>query len=392
MYKKWIKRLVDVLFSIIGLFLLFPIILILILFLTLTNKGTPFFIQKRLGKNKKVFKIIKFKTMNDKKDNNGNLLPDEKRLTPIGNFIRTTSLDEIPQLINVIIGTMSLVGPRPLLTHYANLYLPFQDRRHEVLPGITGWSQINGRNALDWNRRFELDVYYVENLSFLLDIKILLKTIIKIFKRENITHNSITIEPFLDSTDLYLYGTGEWCESFINLILSEGKYNIKAIFDDFPKVEKVLEFPVIKMENIELLEDKNIIITIKDNKIRKKKALFFKSNFVTIIHPKATVSKFSTIGKGTQIMENVIVEDKVAIGNHIVINENTSIKKSSVLEDYVYLSSNVILEENVVIGELTKINEGVKILENVIIGKNVIIKSNAIVSKNIPDNSIVEKE
>lgn len=145
--------------------------------LILANKGSPFFFQQRPGKNEKIFKIIKFKTMNDAKDSDGNLLPDAERLTKVGNFIRKTSLDEIPQLINVIKGDMSLIGPRPLLISYLDLYDEFEKQRHNVRPGITGWAQVNGRNAIDWETKFKLDVYYVENLSFWLDIKIALKTI-----------------------------------------------------------------------------------------------------------------------------------------------------------------------------------------------------------------------
>src|SRR5690606_31873546 len=147
------------------------------------NNGRPFFLQPRPGKGGEVFKIIKFKTMNDKKDADGNLLSDAERLTPIGAFIRKTSLDEIPQLINVLKGDMSLIGPRPLLVQYLPLYNEFQKRRHEVRPGMTGWAQVNGRNTISWDKKFEYDVWYVDHLSFLLDMKILLLTIKKVFVR-----------------------------------------------------------------------------------------------------------------------------------------------------------------------------------------------------------------
>lgn len=197
MYPYLLKRILDLLLSAVGLIFLSPIFLIVTFGLFFANDGKPFFFQLRPGKNGKIFRIIKFKTMTDKKDLDGNLLSDGERLTKMGTFVRRTSLDEIPQLLNVIKGDMSLIGPRPLLVQYLNLYSSKQNRRHEVKPGITGWAQVNGRNAISWDKKFELDVWYVDNLSFGLDFKILLKTIQKVIKSEGITAvDSATIEPF----------------------------------------------------------------------------------------------------------------------------------------------------------------------------------------------------
>lgn len=187
MYKNFLKRIIDFLLALVGLVLLSPIFLVLIIFLHFANKGTGiFFTQERPGKNEKTFRVVKFKTMTDERDNEGNLLSDAKRLTKIGKFIRSTSLDELPQLINVLKGDMALVGPRPLLIQYLPLYNETQMTRHNVHPGITGWAQVNGRNAISWKEKFELDVWYVDNISFLLDIKILFKTIYGVFIREGI--------------------------------------------------------------------------------------------------------------------------------------------------------------------------------------------------------------
>ena len=197
MYKKIIKRFLDFIIALIGLILILPLFVLVIVGLFFANHGKPFFFQIRPGKNGRLFKIIKFKTMNDKKDENGNLLSDDYRLTKIGAFVRKTSLDEIPQLLNVLKGDMSLIGPRPLLPEYLPLYNESQRRRHEVKPGITGWAQVNGRNAISWEQKFEYDVWYVENVSFLLDLKILYQTIKKVFKREGITaENSVSAEAF----------------------------------------------------------------------------------------------------------------------------------------------------------------------------------------------------
>lgn len=174
-----------------------PVFIIITLFLTVANNKKPFFSQVRPGKDFKLFKVIKFKTMNDLRDPEGNLLPDAERLTALGRFVRETSFDEIPQLINVIKGDMSLIGPRPLLMEYLPLYSQEQRRRHEVRPGITGWAQINGRNAISWKEKFQLDVWYVDHLSFWLDVKIVLITLIKVFKAEGISgEGSVTMKKF----------------------------------------------------------------------------------------------------------------------------------------------------------------------------------------------------
>lgn len=198
MYKHFAKRILDFLFSLMSILLIGWIIGIVALWLHFANKGAgAFFLQSRPGKNGKIFKVIKFKTMTDDKDENGNLLPDEKRLTKIGKFIRSTSIDELPQIINVLKGDMSLIGPRPLLVQYLPLYTKEQARRHEVRPGITGWAQCHGRNAISWTQKFELDVWYVDNISFIVDIKIFFLTIKKVFMREGISQEgNATMEFF----------------------------------------------------------------------------------------------------------------------------------------------------------------------------------------------------
>ena len=196
MYKKGFKRLIDVTAAALVLIFFSPLFIGVYLLLML-SQNSVFFTQDRPGKNGKVFKLIKFKTMSDKRDAQGNLLPDAERLTKVGKWVRSTSLDELPQLINVLKGDMSLIGPRPLLIKYLPLYSETQKRRHEVKPGITGWAQVNGRNAISWNKKFEYDVWYVDHLSFLLDCKIVWRTIKKVIIREGISSDtSVTMEPF----------------------------------------------------------------------------------------------------------------------------------------------------------------------------------------------------
>lgn len=186
MYRRYLKPVFDFIGALLVLVLTSPLFLFTFFLLAIQNNGKVFFYQERPGKDYKPFTIIKFKTMNDKKDDKGDLLPDKERMTAIGRLVRKSSLDELPQLINVVKGDMSLIGPRPLLYKYLPLYSPEQDRRHEVKPGITGWAQVNGRNSISWTRKFELDVYYVDHLSFLLDLKIFWLTILKILKREGV--------------------------------------------------------------------------------------------------------------------------------------------------------------------------------------------------------------
>ena len=186
-YRNILKPILDVLCAALGLILIGPIFILITLLLTFANGGKPFYTQTRTGKNDRLFKIIKFKSMNDKRDSSGQLLPDLKRLTPVGKFIRKTSLDELPQLLNVVKGDMSFIGPRPLLPEYLELYSPEQRRRGTIKPGISGWAQVNGRNAISWEKKFELDVWYVHNQSLFLDVAILFKTIKKVFISEGIS-------------------------------------------------------------------------------------------------------------------------------------------------------------------------------------------------------------
>lgn len=198
MYKNYFKRIVDFIIVFITLSIIWPILLAITVWLHFANKGAgAFFTQERPGKNGKIFKVIKFKTMTDERDVEGNLLPDADRLTPIGKLVRSTSIDELPQLINVLKGDMALIGPRPLLVKYLPLYSKEQARRHEVRPGITGWAQVNGRNNISWTKKFELDVWYVDHCSLITDIKVILLTIKKVLFREDISkEGQATTIPF----------------------------------------------------------------------------------------------------------------------------------------------------------------------------------------------------
>ena len=202
MYKNYFKRFIDFTIAFLALVCLSPILIIVALWLHFANKGAgAFFTQERPGKDAKIFRVIKFKTMSDERDAEGNLLPDAQRLTKVGRIVRSTSLDELPQLINVLIGDMSLIGPRPLLVKYLPLYTPTQMRRHEVRPGITGWAQVNGRNTITHTKKFEYDVWYVDNVSFALDIKIIMMTIKNVLHRKDISTEGQATAPTFDGTN-----------------------------------------------------------------------------------------------------------------------------------------------------------------------------------------------
>lgn len=202
MYKNYFKRVIDFTIVLLALLVIWPFLLIIYIWLTIANKGAgAFFFQERPGKNGKIFKVIKFKTMTDERDAEGYLLPDADRLTKVGRFVRSTSIDELPQLINVLKGDMALIGPRPLLVQYLPLYSKEQARRHEVRPGITGWAQCHGRNAISWTKKFELDVWYVDHVSFLTDLKVIFITIKKVFFREDISQEGQATMEFFDGTN-----------------------------------------------------------------------------------------------------------------------------------------------------------------------------------------------
>jgi lipopolysaccharide/colanic/teichoic acid biosynthesis glycosyltransferase len=189
MYRGFLKSIMDIIVSIFALLVSLPILFITTVLLSIQNRGTPFFLQTRPGKHQRAFKIIKFKTMTDERDAKGNLLPDVNRITHLGKVIRKLSIDEMPQLINVIKGDMSLIGPRPLLFKYISLYSKEQLRRHEVKPGITGWAQVSGRNNISWEKRFKLDVFYIDKLSFFFDVKIICMTVVKVIRREGVNQS-----------------------------------------------------------------------------------------------------------------------------------------------------------------------------------------------------------
>lgn len=205
MYAKYFKRIIDFCLSLVGLIVLSPVFLVLIILGAIFMRGSPFFVQPRPGKDEKIFKLIKFRTMDNRKDSQGNLLPDDIRLNKYGRFLRSTSLDELPELVNILKGDMAIVGPRPLLVEYLERYNEEQMHRHDVRPGLTGYAQAHGRNSVSWEDKFAMDVWYTKNITFLFDIKILIDTVLVVVKRDGISsEGAATMEAFLGSPENYI--------------------------------------------------------------------------------------------------------------------------------------------------------------------------------------------
>ena len=387
MYKAYFKRIFDFLAAFFGFLLLSPIFIIVTIGLFFANHGKPFFFQKRPGKDEKLFRIVKFKTMNDSKDADGNLLPDAERLTVIGSFVRKTSLDEIPQLLNVLKGDMSLIGPRPLLVQYLPLYNAVQKKRHDVRPGITGWAQVNGRNAISWDQKFAYDVWYVEHCSLLLDLKILLKTIQKVVQSEGINANQgVTMEPFRGNSNLLVFGAGGHAKVVVDCIEVEGKHSIKAVLDD-AQVSQFIGYYQVDLRNKNSdYASFDAIVAIGNPLHREGLVQQLKTNFIMTIHPSAVVSNHAELGVGCQVFATAVINAGAKIGNHCIVNTGAIVEHDCELEDYVHVAPNATLGGNVKVGAKTHIGIGASIKQNVVIGKSVIIGAGAVVLEDLPDN------
>ena len=387
MYKTIIKPFLDFIAALLVLLLVSPIFLFVLIGLYIANNGKPFFLQPRPGKNGKIFTIIKFKTMNDKKDVFGKLLPDSDRLTRVGAFVRKTSLDELPQLFNVLKGEMSLVGPRPLLTQYMHLYSPYQNRRHEVRPGITGWAQVNGRNAIDWPAKFDLDVWYVEHVSLLLDVKIIMKTIQKVFLSEGINStDSVSAEPFRGCNTVLVIGAGGHAKVVVDCLEAEGKYSIQEVLDDAPVATFIGAYTVQKRNIASDYQKENVIVAIGNQSHRKAIVQQLAAHFIMTIHPTSVVSKYAKLGAGTQIFANAVINAGAVIGEHCIINTGAIVEHDCVIGDFVHVAPSATLGGGVHVGPSTHVGMGAVVLQNVVIGKNVIIGAGAVVIKDLPDN------
>lgn len=400
-----IKRIIDCILSIAAIVILFPL-LIIVSILVYSKLGSPiFFTQDRVGRYGKIFKMIKFRSMLNSTDKNGELLTDSTRLTSFGRFLRGTSIDELPELINVIKGDMSLIGPRPLLVEYITRYNERQFKRHDVPPGLSGWAQINGRNLISWEKKFELDVWYVENWSLLLDIKIMLMTFSKVLKKSGINHDdNVTMEEFMgvedkgkQMKDIVIIGAGGFAREVAWLIEDINSKNnlwnlIGYIDENLNNKGKLLNGYEVLGDFTDLkVKDKEIYYICAVGNTLTRKELSIKSEIIglkpaILIHPSAMISKHVEIGEGTIICCSNIITVNVQIGKHVIVNLDCTIGHDVIIEDFVTILPSVNVSGAVMLEEGCNIGTGAAIVQCIRIGKSSIIGAGATVVKDIPDN------
>ncbi|HEZ6650307.1 TPA: NeuD/PglB/VioB family sugar acetyltransferase [Neisseria meningitidis] len=392
--NKFFKRLFDIVASASGLIILSPVFLILV-YLIRKNLGSPvFFIQERPGKDGKPFKMIKFRSMRDALDSDGIPLPDSERLTPFGKKLRAASLDELPELWNVLKGDMSLVGPRPLLMGYLPLYNEFQNRRHEMKPGVTGWAQVNGRNALSWDEKFACDIWYIDHFSFWLDMKILFLTVKKVFIKEGISaEGEATMPPFTGNCKLAVIGAGGHGKVVAELAAALGTYGEIVFLDDRAQ-GSINGFPVIGttllLENS--LSPEQFDIAVGNNRIRRQiaeKAAALGFALPVLIHPDAYVSPSATVGQGSVVMAKAAVQAGSVLKDGVIVNTAATVDHDCLLDAFVHISPGAHLSGNTHIGEESWIGTGACSRQQIRIGSRATIGAGAVIVCDIPDGMTV---
>lgn len=394
-----VKRLFDVCLSFFGLLVLLPVVVAVSILIN-RRLGRPIiFSQIRPGLNGKPFKMYKFRTMKDAVDAQGHPLPDSERMTPFGAFLRSSSLDELPGLWNVLKGDMSLVGPRPLLVEYLPLYSREQARRHDVKPGITGWAQVNGRNAISWQQKFQYDIWYVENQSFWLDMKIIALTLKKVFIREGISaEGEVTMSKFLGdipARKFAILGAGGHAKVVADTAECCGWKDIEFFDDSWPSIQFSGHWPVVgnTQELLSRLQEyEGLIVAIGNNEVRRSKMdeLINKGvSLKSLIHPSAIISQYATIGAGVVAFAGVVVNAGVKVGDGAILNTGCSIDHDCLLDDCVHVSPGASIAGTVRIGRMSWIGIGACVKQSINIGSNVTVGAGAAVVKDIVDGVTV---
>ena len=394
-----IKRLFDVTASFFGLLLLSPIIALLA-WAVRRKLGSPvLFRQVRPGLKGVPFEMLKFRTMRDAVDSQGNPLPDAERLTPFGSFLRSSSLDELPGLWNVLKGDMSLVGPRPLLVEYLPLYSAEQARRHDVKPGITGWAQVNGRNAISWEQKFQYDNWYVDNQSFWLDLKIIALTLKKVFIREGINAaGEATMTKFTGGAKtrkLAILGAGGHSRVVADTAECCGWSEIEFFDDDWPSTQQVGIWNVTG-DTADLLgrlhEFGGVIVAIGNNEIRSAKMGTLNdagAPLISLIHPAATISRYASLGEGVVAFGGVVVNTGAIVSAGTILNTGCSVDHDCYLGECVHLSPGARLAGSVRVGHLSWIGIGASVRQSINIGSKVVVGAGAAVVSDIADELTV---
>lgn len=392
-----LKRAFDIVASLCGLILLSPVIAI-VAWQIRRKLGSPvLFRQIRPGKDGKPFEMIKFRTMRDAVDANGNPLPDEERMTPFGSFLRSSSLDELPGLWNVFKGDMSLVGPRPLLMEYLPLYSAEQYRRHEVRPGLSGWAQVNGRNAISWEDRFNLDVWYVDNRSFWLDIKIIFLTVKKVVVRDGISaEGEATMSKFVGTSKPQLAILGASGHGKVVADTAELLGYECVFFDDAYPEKQTNEVWAIVGNSAELYERlpefAGVAVAIGDNAIRAQKLTEFKERgapLPCLIHPDAVVSQYTEIGEGSVVFAGAIVNAFTKMGLGAIINTGCTVDHDCHLGEAVHISPGANLAGGVTVADYAWVGIGASVKQLANIGSNAMIGASTVILKDVPADAVM---
>ncbi len=399
LYKKYVKRMLDFVIAFFSILLLLPLFLLLSVLVLLFQGWPVVYMQSRPGREEKLFTLYKFRTMSSRRDNSGELLPDQQRLTQFGRFLRATSLDELPELFNILKGDMSLVGPRPLLVEYLPRYNEEQRRRHEVRPGLTGLAQVKGRNLLTWEERFQYDISYLEQISFLRDIKIILLTVKKTIRREGIHSNtSVTMEHFNSTNNtlttknkkskLLILGAGGHGRVIADVAKQMNCWTEIAFLEDNPAKSEGLPYEIIgKVEEFEqFIGEFDMMVGIGANQRREELQLKLEAagaSFATILHPSAILGGNVTIGEGSVVMAGVIINIGTKIGKGCILNTAATIDHENNIEDFVHLSPGVHTAGNVKVGTLTWLGIGSSVIQNITIEKDCMIGAGAVVVKDL---------
>jgi sugar O-acyltransferase (sialic acid O-acetyltransferase NeuD family) len=390
LYRDYFKTAIDRMIAGILLVMCAPLLVTIAATIWITHGRPILFVQLRPGWNGQPFRMYKFRTMTSRHDSAGRLLPDDARLTIFGRWLRSTSLDELPELWNVVRGDMSLVGPRPLLMEYLDYYSPRQARRHDVRPGVTGWAQIHGRNDIDWELKFELDVWYVEHYSLWLDVKILALTLGQVIRRRGINMpRHATAEPFTARSAIVL-GAGGHAKIVVSTLRAAG-WRVAALYDDD---ESKHGTTVLGVEVRGLISDVpssgavNAVIAIGDVKRRCQMAGTSSLNFITVIHPAAWVDPSAKIGVGTVVCAGAVIQPDVRIGAHVIVNTAASIDHDCHIGDFAHVAPGAHLAGSVSVGEQTLVGLGSSVTPGVRIGCNSIVGAGAVVLNDLPDNVV----
>ncbi|HEY0983762.1 NeuD/PglB/VioB family sugar acetyltransferase [Schlesneria sp.] len=386
-YRRFGKRLFDLAVAVPALILLAPVMAMTALLVRVFLGSPVLFRQERPGRGGKLFKICKFRTMTDARDAQGALLSDDRRLTRFGKFLRSSSLDELPELWNVITGQMSLVGPRPLKVRYLPLYSAEQTRRHDVTPGITGWAQVNGRNLLGWDDRFQLDVWYVDNVSFWLDLKVLWKTVTAVFGQRGITAEGHASMPdFEGSKQIVVIGAGGHGKVVVST-LQEAGFVVDAIYDDNERMwdTTILGVPVRgPVSDLAKAPEKyKGIVGIGDARIRERVVESLPMEWMTVIHPHSFVHHSARLGAGSVVLAGAVVQPDAILGEHVIVNTSSSVDHDCRIGNFVGIGPGAHLSGGVRIDERCLLGAGCSVIPEVHIAADVTVGAGTVVIQDI---------